>query len=46
MEDLDEIKIKQFKLSCCQSYLTPKGRCFSCPEHLELDLEENEPDLD
>jgi len=37
MEDLEEIKIRQFKLSCCQSYLTPKGRCFSCPEHLEME---------
>ncbi len=22
---------KKFKLSCCKSYATPRGRCYSCP---------------
>lgn len=23
---------KKFDISCCKSYLTPRGRCYSCPE--------------
>ncbi len=33
-EDLLE---KRYNISCCRSYLTPKGRCYTCPE-LEEDF--------
>jgi len=23
---------RKFNISCCKSYLTPKGRCYTCPE--------------
>lgn len=32
MDELDQIMVKKFKVSCCRSYLSPKGRCYSCPE--------------
>ena len=25
-----ELKNKQMKISCCKSFLLPKGRCFDC----------------
>ncbi len=28
----DELTKKRFNISCCRSYLTPKGRCYTCPE--------------
>ncbi len=28
----NEIKEKIVEISCCRSYLTPKGRCYTCPE--------------
>lgn len=39
--DLTELKKKKFKDSCCHSYLTTKGRCFTCPEENAF-VEENE----
>jgi hypothetical protein len=32
-EDLEIVKEKHFNVSCCRSYTTPKGRCYTCPEH-------------
>jgi len=37
----DELTEKRFNISCCRSYLTPKGRCYTCPE-----LDETAEDLD
>ena len=34
---------RKFKITCCRSYLTPKGRCYTCPE-LEEEKEESEMD--
>ena len=28
----EELEKKRFNISCCRSYLTPKGRCYTCPE--------------
>ena len=33
--DVEVIRVKKFKLSCCRSYLTPKGRCYTCPEDFD-----------
>ena len=41
----DELKEKRFNISCCRSYLTPKGRCYTCPE-LEEGLENGSEDLE
>jgi hypothetical protein len=30
-EELDATP-KEFKITCCKSYATPKGRCYTCPE--------------
>ncbi|MDP3733625.1 MAG: hypothetical protein Q8R37_00180 [Nanoarchaeota archaeon] len=38
--DIELVKKREFNVSCCRSYLTPKGRCFTCPEQ---DLE-GDPD--
>ncbi len=39
-----EIK-KEFKISCCRSFLTPKGRCYTCPEEqFSEDDELKDPD--
>ncbi len=27
--------VKKEKMSCCQSYLTSRGRCYSCVEDCE-----------
>lgn len=27
-----DLKQKKYNISCCCSYLTPKGRCYTCPE--------------
>lgn len=32
LEDLQDIKEKKFNISCCRSYLTTRGRCYSCPD--------------
>ena len=43
MEDLTEQeRQKKFNISCCRSYLTPKGRCYTCPEMDEF--EQKDPD--
>src|SRR3989344_245899 len=43
MEDLTEQeRQKRFNISCCRSYLTPKGRCYTCPELDEF--EQKDPD--
>ena len=34
------IEQKEYNISCCKSYRTPRGRCYSCPE----ELAENDPD--
>ena len=41
-----EIEIKKdFKISCCRSFLTPKGRCYTCPEEqFSEDDELKDPD--
>jgi len=39
----DESEQRKFNISCCRSYLTPKGRCYTCPEledEFELEGEE------
>lgn len=35
---------KRFNISCCRSYLTPKGRCYTCPELEEGSGIEKDPD--
>ena len=40
-DDLQEINTRKFNISCCRSYLTTRGRCFSCPEQ-NLDEEDTE----
>lgn len=37
----DESGPRRFNISCCRSYLTPKGRCYTCPE-----LDETAEDLE
>lgn len=32
LQDLKTVGKIKFKISCCKSYLTPKGRCYTCPE--------------
>ena len=39
----DEVQEKKIKLSCCRSYLTPKGRCYTCPETENMP-EESDPE--
>lgn len=39
MEDLEPIKKRGYNISCCRSYLTPKGRCYTCPEQDNEDLD-------
>lgn len=39
-EDYEIIISKSNNLSCCKSYTTPKGRCYTCPEQEE----ERDPD--
>ena len=34
---------RKFKITCCRSYLNPKGRCYTCPE-LGEKKEESEMD--
>jgi hypothetical protein len=37
----EEIVDKHFNISCCRSYTTPKGRCYTCPEEvIERDPDE------
>jgi len=30
--EFEIIQPKVFKISCCRSYMTTKGRCYTCPE--------------
>ncbi|HLC81856.1 MAG TPA: hypothetical protein VJH68_04320 [Candidatus Nanoarchaeia archaeon] len=41
-EELTEIRTIKYKETCCQSYLTPKGRCYTCPENRDKDPDEEE----
>lgn len=41
IEENDEVAQKKFNISCCKSYLTPKGRCYTCPE-LETEKDPDE----
>ncbi len=38
---MEEFEAKKESESCCCSYRTTKGRCYTCPEQ-----EEHDPDLD
>ena len=41
--DIELVSNKIYKISCCRSYQTPKGRCYTCPEEdLERDPDEEE----
>ena len=31
-EDLKFVTTRSPKMSCCRSYLSPKGRCYTCPD--------------
>lgn len=42
----DESAPRKFNISCCRSYLTPKGRCYTCPELDETEDLEKDKDLD
>lgn len=33
--DTEQVSIKKYQISCCRSYLTPKGRCYTCPQDEE-----------
>ncbi len=47
MEESGSALQKKFNISCCRSYLTPKGRCYTCPElEEELDLEKDPDEED
>ena len=41
MDKLDagdlEIVPRKYKETCCESYRTPKGRCYTCPEQKDID---------
>lgn len=41
-EDFEIMEKKGYNISCCRSYLTPKGRCYTCPENDFESLEEKE----
>ena len=41
--DIEVVKKKEFKISCCRSYMTPKGRCYTCPDQ-EVDTDIDEGD--
>ncbi len=38
--DDEIIERKGYNISCCRSYMSPKGRCYTCPEDLEKDPDE------
>ena len=48
MEENPDIEIahqKGYNVTCCRSYRSPKGRCYSCPEeefNTEKDIDEEE----
>jgi len=37
----EEITVRRYKITCCKSYLTPKGRCYTCPEQQNKDPDED-----
>jgi hypothetical protein len=37
IEEEDLKKNIKFKETCCKSYLTPKGRCYTCPFNNDKD---------
>ena len=37
--DIEKIEDRKFNISCCRSYMTPRGRCYSCPEDNEFGKE-------
>jgi len=39
-DDYEISRSKSYNISCCKSYATPKGRCYTCPEQDE----EKDPD--
>ena len=41
-EELQTLKPKVIKESCCRSYQLPKGRCFDCVEHQDIDPDEEQ----
>ncbi|MBT4446458.1 hypothetical protein HOA92_02990 [archaeon] len=41
-EEIKEARTKFVKESCCQSYKTPKGRCFTCPDWKKANFGEEE----
>ena len=41
-EDLEVVAKIQYKETCCESYKTPKGRCYTCPENRPKDPDEEE----
>jgi hypothetical protein len=36
-EDIEIVKERIYKETCCKSYLTPKGRCYTCPFNKDKD---------
>lgn len=41
IQDLQTAKPKILKEGCCKSYLTPKGRCYNCPdEEIIVEIED------
>ena len=36
-EEIEVVSVKGEKTTCCQSYLTSKGRCFDCVEERDVD---------
>ncbi len=32
LEEINDVRSKYIKASCCHSYKTPKGRCYTCPD--------------
>ena len=41
-KEIEEAKTIKYKETCCESYRTPKGRCYSCPENRNKDPDEEE----
>ena len=39
---MEEVIVTKHKLSCCKSYTTPKGRCYTCPDEEEMKDPEDE----
>ena len=41
-EDIEIVKKIIYKETCCESYKTPKGRCYTCPENRTKDPDEDD----